>query len=357
MVSSALVYTPSNEPTRKLRVGFDARKLDSTGIGSYLRHLLHGFLASQEVEPVLFGDPVILKNEFPRVPHVPFLSRPNNPFAFNQIKNLEILKSLDLFHAPHYVGVQRLPIPLTTTIHDCIHISHPDKFYLPLIAAPLMRQALAASQGIIAVSEATQEELFKRFPKESQSKVKMVRPPLTSGAAAQLSKSPSHILCVVSTNKKHKGIADLLAAWKKVNSPLSLVLVGSGADSLKQYESETVRVLGKVSQSQLFDLYFNAGFVVIPSLVEGFGYVMAEAHRAGLFTVSRPVPALLEQKQDQDIFAENFSIPALVDALSKGIEKLQFGRMGVESLQKSAEAFLPARCARETYWAYIGCCS
>lgn len=357
MNSPIPVYAPKCEPTRRLRVGFDARKLDGTGIGSYLRHLLNYFVTSKEVEPVLFGRLETLSSEFPDIESVPFELSSNNPFAFSSLRSNPILTTLDLFHAPHYVGVQRLPIPISLTVHDCIHLSNPEKFYLPLVSSPLMRNSLSVANKIISVSEATQEDVMRRFPDETQGKISVIRPPLNQSKDISLSQSPSHVMCVVSTPKKHKGILDLIDAWKSIDTSMSLLIVGSGSEKFKNYESKNIKVLGFVSESNLNDLYSKAGFVVIPSLAEGFGYVMAEAHRAGLFTVIRPVPALLEQKQEADLVASDFSVDALKSALTKGIDKLQFGRLSSNELKRSTEEFNPERVARETYWAYVECCS
>lgn len=347
----------SSVPARHLRVGFDARKLDATGIGSYLRHLLKAFVESNEVEPVLFGDLEVLKREFPSVQHVPFNVGLNHPFAFKALRNNEVIKTLDLFHAPHYVGVQALPIPISITIHDCIHLTHPDKFYLPYISSPLMRNALKVSSKIISVSRATENEITKRFPFETLGKISVIRPPLAPDDSISLTGSPTHILCVVSTGKRHKGVLDLICAWKNLNSPLPLVIAGTGSKSFRKFESPTIKVLGPVSEETLKHLISSAGFIAIPSLSEGFGYVMAEAHRAGLFTVSRPVPALLEQRCDADVFAADFSRTALKVALRKGIDQLQFGRIAQDELRKATEIFNPARSARDTYWSYVECCS
>lgn len=349
--------TTSSVPARHLRVGFDARKLDATGIGSYLRHLLQAFVESKEVEPVLFGNIEVLKKEFPTVEHVQFNVRSNHPLAFNALRDNEVIRTLDLFHAPHYVGVQALPVPISLTVHDCIHLTHPDKFYLPFISSPLMRNALKVSRKIISVSNATENEIIKRFPFESLGKITVIKPPLAQDESVSLTGSPTHILCVISTSKKHKGLLDLISAWKNLNSPLPLVIAGTGSKSFKKFESQNIKVLGPVTEQTLKQLVSSAGFIVIPSLSEGFGYVMAEAHRAGLYTVARPVPALLEQRCEADVFAADFSKTALKVALRKGIDQLQFGRIAAEDLRKATEIFNPARSARDTYWSYVECCS
>jgi glycosyltransferase involved in cell wall biosynthesis len=91
----------------------------------------------------------------------------------------------------------------------------------------------------------------------------------------------------VGSGRQRKGLHHLLAAWKSANLPASasLTLVCRDLDPqmipLIERAGPGVRRLEGVSAQELASLYARSHLLVLPSLVEGFGYVCLEALARG----------------------------------------------------------------------------
>lgn len=329
---------PAKEMLPKLKVGIDARKLEVSGIGTYLRFLISGMLNSDSCEITLFGDPQVIDSFFPGIHSERFTYGTNNPFAYLVLRRNPLLKEFSFFLAPHYVGVHKLPIPLVLVLHDFIHLTNPSSLLHPIISKKLLNCAIKGSSHLIAVSKATRKEAEKLFPDSPP--ISVLTPPLKV-VSSEPKKNSEHILCVVSNNKPHKGIEDLLEVWESLIDPPKLVIAGVGSEGLRFHGAR-----GKVSQTELDELYRNASLVIIPSLAEGFGYVMAEAHSYGVPVVIRPVPALLEQKTRFDFVTRDFTLSALRDVIIFALQA-QIPEEAYYELREAALALSPERFADE----------
>jgi glycosyltransferase involved in cell wall biosynthesis len=82
-----------------------------------------------------------------------------------------------------------------------------------------------------------------------------------------------------------KGIPYLIQAIKKSGGPVDLTLVGvnSGeADKFFQQISSRIHFVGRKSKADLREMYWNSDVLVLPSLVDTFGFVALEAMACGL---------------------------------------------------------------------------
>src|SRR5215211_4483784 len=161
--------------TDSLTIGIDGRFLQDKfhGIGRYLYGLLTGLCALPgQHRVVLFYDPSLPNQRFP----LDQLARSGqlelHPIAFPLYSPREIwswprvlrTKPVDFFHAPYIWAPIVLPCPLVTTFHDMIFDHYPE--YIPgrrfLIPYKVMsRLALIKSKRVIAVSQATRDDIVK----------------------------------------------------------------------------------------------------------------------------------------------------------------------------------------------------
>ncbi len=329
---------PAQEELPKLKVGIDARKLEVSGIGTYLRFLISGMLSTKNCEVTLFGDPQVIDSFFPGVHSERFTYGTNNPFAYLVLRQNPLLKNFSFFLAPHYVGVHKLTIPLVLVLHDFIHLTHPSSMIHPIVAKRLLKCAIGGASHLIAVSKSTRKEAEILFPDSPP--ISVLTPPLKV-VNSEVHSAKSHILCVVSNDKSHKGIEDLMKVWESLIDPPELVIAGVGSENLK---GKFPGARGRVSQTELDQLYRGASLVVIPSLAEGFGYVMAESHSYGVPVIARPVPALLEQRTKYDFFARDFTLPAFRDVIMFAFQSKTPEEAFLE-LRDSALALSPDRFA------------
>ena len=313
---------------KTLRVLFDARKFGHGGIGTTIRGAVSALAkqAALELSAVIApGQGELLP---PGVTAIEDDTRDlslDHLFKFSKRLNLS---QFDLIHVPHYFVPLGISIPLVVTVHDTTHISHPERFYYPLIARRMISYATQKARIVITVSQASRAALLELGVPSQKIRVIANAAPF-SMVSQQFGSKPRpaadaidkfELLGVFSNLKPHKGLSDLLIAFTSARSKhpnLTLTLAGLGfsysSHRLVDLARRTpgVSVLGAQSQQQLSQLYSACDAVIIPSLAEGFGLMAAEAHAHNKAVIVRPVAALIENLAPTDLCAPDFSTSAL----------------------------------------------
>ena len=349
--SRELVFE-ERDPLRRPKVLLDGRKLGDGGIGVYIDNLIRGFLEVGNV------DLSVLTSQA-RVNTLEFRDRVNwvfdeaAPYSVDEMlfmpRRVDFAK-FDLFHSPHYTLPFGIPIPKIVTVHDLIHITHPERFYYPFVATRLISSAVRRADGVVAVSRDTRRALMEltgipekkvHFIPNAVSSCVTAASSGRSGAARKYADLSPYVLAVFSNIKPHKGLRDLITAFRSLrsgganppsaslNRALKLVLVGYGTEEIFNSpellsligDESNIHILGRVSNEELFALYARSKAVVIPSHAEGFCLPALEAQALGAPLVCRPVPALCELVTDRDVVATDFSINALTAALSQAVQR------------------------------------
>lgn len=361
-----------------LRVLIDARKLGHGGIGVYIDNLISGILSVNarrrllEDPPRTFPLPEVElgvvcstaeARQYPWFNEVEIFDDPARLYSLDELFYMPRrlpLQRFNLFHSPHYTLPFRLSIPSVVTVHDLIHVYHPERWYYPALATPLIRSSLKRAQRIIAVSHATLRDLSRLAGARSEihDRLRLIPNAVDPFYAA----APDHphrirsefnipgpyLLAVISTMKPHKGLADLLAAWERVvvtganvaddanvtslhgfGSEMQLLLVGQGMADLvelpefvsKSRSLRALRCIGALSKRDMRALYQHASALVVPSRSEGFCLPALEAHACGTRVLSRPVPALFELLDGDDVVCDDFSIESLTLGLKRVIRE------------------------------------
>jgi glycosyltransferase involved in cell wall biosynthesis len=335
------------EPTHvtPLRVLLDGRKLGDGGIGVYIDNTVRGLLQRGDVDLTLIAKPgrgegVAWRRE------VSWLYDNARPYSLSEYLFLARridFSAYDLYHSPHYTLPFGIKIPSVVTIHDLIHIEHPERAFYPLIARRLIGSAVRRASAVIAVSEDTKHSLgmcmnpsnvdIHVIPNSIPAMMSASTKDLASTMAPDLKDVHAYFVAVLSNLKPHKGVSELLQGYAKLrerlraeHSPIvcpSLLLVGHGAQGLKEQRGlarafelrEGVRVVGAVKPEVLKNLYRGAQALVVASRAEGFCFPALEAQSVGTRVVCTPVPALLEFVSDRDLVAQDFSSSALAEVL------------------------------------------
>ncbi|MBX7139341.1 MAG: glycosyltransferase family 4 protein, partial [Oligoflexia bacterium] len=346
---SELAAEPSaiqlEKPLKRMRVLLDARKLEDGGIGVYIQTLISALIASGRVDLTLIAGRANL-TQYPWARQVKLVVDQARSYSFDEM--FKMMRRIDtgdydLYHSPHYTLPYGAKLPTVVTVHDMIHVHHPERTYYPTLAKFLIRSALKRADRVIAVSRSTFNELdyFTGEAAALNAKLRIVPnaidPELIGGAldheiaaAFVLNRfgiRGRYVLSVLSNAKPHKGIPDLLAAYQSVretrHSDLKLVLVGRGTENMVEFErlintvgdSRGVHLLGHVSKEELRNLYAGAEALVVASMAEGFCLPVLEAQSLGTPVIARPVPAVLELLTSSDAACRNFSVKALTEAL------------------------------------------
>jgi glycosyltransferase involved in cell wall biosynthesis len=325
----------TNYSARKLKILFDARKILDGGIGQYIKNTLLGLKRAGIYPEILINSDVysnLSDYQLNWLEDFNPVFEPSKSYSLNEYLRLASridFSKYDLAHFPHYTLPFKINIPTVVTVHDLIHITHPEKFYYPLVARKLIGSALKRANAVVTVSNASADSLCKEFKTTNIEKKLTVIPNSINpdwleskidNSAKDARKS--YYLSIFSNLKPHKGYQDLLCALKNTNCIVKLVGLGLKDISYhtrlieKHGLSKQVEILGPVNEHTLKDLYKNATALIIPSLAEGFCLPLIEAHAAGIPVVMRPIPALLENALSSDIVASDLSIEALTNALN-----------------------------------------
>lgn len=351
----APVFQEFTAPEVPLKVLLDARKLGDGGIGIYIQNLIAGLLCSHEVDLTLLVSSD-KKSFVPSAKLLNLIEDNSKSYSFDEMFHLSKridFSRFDLFHVPHYTLPYNVPIPTVVTVHDLIHITNPEKFYYPFVAGFLIRSALKRATKVLTVSKASKESLCN-FSKGIAGKVKVVPNAvdpfmISSEGISQsfsekyLIKNREYILGVFSNSKPHKGLSDLVRAFNQVKENLKetkLVLVGHGIPSVEDFSKrfkdvsdfEDIVFVGSVNRVELSQLYAGATCLAISSYMEGFSLPVIEAKSQGTPVVTRPVKAIMELINDDDIICKDFSIESLANGLVEGY--LSFKERTATSLTK-----------------------
>jgi glycosyltransferase involved in cell wall biosynthesis len=305
-------------------IAIDARKLQDFGIGTYVRHLLHGLAEiDDENQYVLFvkrrdRDAVagLPDNFTPVIESSPVYSVRELLTLAWRLHRLKV----DLYHATHYVLPAWVPAKVVVSIHDIIHLLYPD--FLPsrfafLYAQQMIRRSLTRSSRVITGSENTRLDLTQHFDVRPD-KIEVIY----HGVAESFRESLDHdtidrwkrdlglpnryVLFVGNPTKPHKNLDRVVQAYAKAlhEKPFDapLVCVGdrrSGAFKFEQRAqhlgiSDKVILLGHVADEALPAIYQGATLFLYPTLYEGFGLPVAEAMASGVPVVTSNNSALAE---------------------------------------------------------------
>ncbi len=403
-----------HSPSGGFRVLIDGRKLGDGGIGVYIDNLVRGLLALRHASvrvQMAAGDrswPTPSVERLAERIHIGIVTHhirgengknPLQNYAWHsQVEVIEDAsphyswdelvrlprrlpwKDYDLFHAPHFMLPFAVPLPTVVTLHDLIHLQHPERPYYPVVAQFLIRSALRRATRVITVSQSTYHDIRKLVGESSKvlRNVQVVsnavdpfflEPPLDRASMALANSKRPYFFSVLSNAKPHKGLEDLLDAWDLFKRDLlsrtsearitrslaacsrvgpRLLIAGLGTDRLAENANLLARVsarddvllLGPVSKDQLRAWYQAADSVVVASRAEGFGLPVIEAHASGAPVVMRPVPALLELVMPCDRVATDMSVDTFAKALANMWESVRANNANASGGTPSATAAL-----------------
>lgn len=284
---------------RKIHVTYDVRMLGHSGIGTQVHNVLTRLAAAPGVELELLGNPTQIGAEVPKFSGV---IRPFDAGIYSIREQLKYPAPArdSILLVPHYNAPLRYLDRAVVVLHDLIHL-HSAEFRRPdyqMYARLLLSQIARRALRIVAVSEFTANDFLDRFPAaRGRTLVNpngidhdlFTRPaPAAIEAFRRVNGLPKKFLLCVGIGKRHKNvdfvIRALLPYWKSGTLDRPLVLAGTGG-ALPAYLTslfepgalQEIRVLPKLDRADLPLMYASAEVLIMPSLMEGFGFPVAEA--------------------------------------------------------------------------------
>jgi glycosyltransferase involved in cell wall biosynthesis len=239
----------------------------------------------------------------------------------------------DLYHAIDLRLPGRSPCPFVVTVHDLI----PWAWGGPRMRGERLRywlgkRLLKRADLVIAVSQATAADAT-RFAGVDPRRARVV-PEAADGVFSPRPGAPERVkqrwgvdagyLLFVGALDARKDPASLLRAWaaaREVRPQLQLVVAGDPGPQAPP-SMPGARLLGRVGDGELADLYTAAGCFVFPSRYEGFGLPCLEAMACGC-----PVAAF-----------RNSSVPEVVDEAGKLVQDGDAEALGHAAAEMIGEA-------------------
>lgn len=316
-------------------ITIDARMINMSGIGRYLRSLLPGLLSCSGNLYYLMGKPEEL-NDFLVSKNVKIIEVHSK--IYHPVEHLELRKKIpqcDIYFSPHFITTYfKIPAKKRiTTIHDLFHLSEQADFSFlkKLYLKFLYKNALKRSDSIITVSRFSKKELNKYFPR-SETKVKVIHNSLdrdTFQFSSENMYPDKKYILYVGNIKPHKNIIRLIQAYNQMkHTDVKLFIVGdrdgfiNGIDKFDDLVSHNKNIIftGRISDSQLISLYSHAEFLSFPSLYEGFGYPPLEAMACGTAVVASSIDVVKEVCGDAVLYFDPESIDDMCQKMSELLE-------------------------------------
>jgi glycosyltransferase involved in cell wall biosynthesis len=323
----------------------DARMINNSGIGVYIRHFVQTLINQGTYAITLLGRKRELDIHFKDLSYCHVEADFPIYSIQEQYKLPALIPDCDLFWSPHY-NVPILPIKvrkLLVTIPDVYHLA----FYDTLTLSQKLYAKIVLNAAAFKADQLTTISLFSKKQIEEFISVKSAEIVVThlgidfdlfrdyadnalcDKVAANYSLPPKFILFVGNV-KPNKNLKTLVAAFARISSQLTdhqIVIVGkrdgfiNGDPSLfEEIDSnpaigERVRFTGYVALADLPIIYSMASVFAFPSLYEGFGFPPLEAMACGTPVVASNRASIPEICGDAVVYADPDDIQAFADAL------------------------------------------
>jgi glycosyltransferase involved in cell wall biosynthesis len=336
-------------PSRRLRVGFDARwhsdrSGNVTGVGFYVRSLVRALAnhaADFDVELIAYGErsddqlQLIaggLRTAELRASRYSLREQFVFPFAAGRDK-------LDVLHVPFFVVPVVLPCPLVSTIHDIEMLVMPESGRSRFVTALLLRMYKAAiyrSSVVVTDSEHSRSELIKTLG-APPSKVQVVYPGVRSPFdkaristlnpwdTAQIQSAGSFFLAMAHRQVKIKNTSRVLAAhrlYRERGGTAQLVFFGDDRwcreqlpEAIDDERAGSVLFVGRIPDNVLIDLYARCEALVYPSLTEGFGLPVVECMASGGLVITSDRGSLPEISGGAALIVDPLNVGMLAQAM------------------------------------------
>ena len=241
-----------------------------------------------------------------------------------------------VYHSPYYLMPYRPGVPSVLTVYDLIPLRHPEHSSVRarLLFRWATRLALRAARHVIAITETARQDFMSEFrlPPRRITAIPLAagtqfRPQGNRAVAALREKYglPERFVLYVGSNKPHKNLVGLVAAWSEmIESPgfqanqglarprrlgeAPLVIAGAWDERhpearqlAGELEEPAILWLGPIPEADLPALYAAATVFVFPSLFEGFGLPVIEAMACGTPVICSNVTSLPEVAGDAAI--------------------------------------------------------
>ncbi len=257
-----------------------------------------------------------------------------------------LIGQVDLLHTSDWAEPPS-KIPKVTTVHDLSFFVDPDFTASSVKNAQKKRLYWVSneSKGIIAVSQATKNDLIKYLDIPS-GKIDVIgegptlEPPLVTDVSSVLAildryhLKPPYLL-VPGCGHPRKNIPRIVKAFQKLNLPHKLAIIGRPTVAELPLASAKVIFTGFISDADLSLVFASADALIYPSLYEGFGLPILDAFVTATPVLTSTVSSLPEAAGRAAILVDPTDTADIAAGITKVLaDKTGLIRAGHEQLQK-----------------------
>jgi glycosyltransferase involved in cell wall biosynthesis len=333
-----------------MKIGFDARLINETGVGRYIQNLLPLLIKSNKKHRWVV---IIRKSErqdldkiIPKSENIEVIEFNYRWHSFLEQLLLPFIlyrKKLDIFHTP-YINVPVFYFKRkAVTIHDITVLDvNTGKastknilFYkLKRLGYKIALKSALRSKIIFVVTNSVKQDILSKFPKTDQSKIIVTYNGFTKLTARKNKNFESHVKSLtpyflyVGNAHPHKNLdflVDSLDTFFTKIPKFKIVLAGRSDYFMKRLEQKVNRLktkqnfvfIASPNDSELAHLYKNSKAVILPSLKEGFGLQILEAMDKGSLILCSRIAAYKEVAGSSATYFDPKSSLSFMIALGK----------------------------------------
>lgn len=231
-----------------------------------------------------------------------------------------------------------------STLHDITYIRYPQTFsksfrYFYQMMMPLV---LKTSKHVFTVSEFSKKEISEYYhtPKE---KISVIYNAVDKAFHPQIDENlkKENYLLAVSSIKENKNFKMILNAFEEASKQidnLKLFIAGdlknnnfSNINLNAFVNNPRIKLLGRISDTELIKYYSNAIAFLFPSLYEGFGIPVLEAQACGCPVIASNAASMPEVLKDSAILANPLSLENFVQAIYNVVHNIEYRKQLIES--------------------------
>lgn len=325
-----------------MRIGIDARLINETGVGRYIRNLIRELAMQDKTNEYVVFLRAHAYDAF-TAPNARWTKQcadvPWHTIAEQLTMPWILLKArLDLVHIPYFNIPIFYPGRMVATIHDLtiLHFDTGKATTLPLPLYKLRRLGyyivlavgLRRAVRVIAVSNTTKQEIIDHFSIDPR-KIVVTYEGVDKKIHSKKRNIEDPYFLYVGNAYPHKNLETLLRAFQTLSSQATLVLVGKDDFFYRRIKElvhslaldDRVVFFGEANDKQLANLYTNAIALVFPSVMEGFGLPALEALALGCPVIVSDIPVFHEILVGQATYFNPSDFKELAQKLSAAVAK------------------------------------
>lgn len=267
-----------------------------------------------------------------------------------------------IFHSSYQrVSLQRKVVNITT-VHDCgYELGTMRQGWKRWVHLVFKRLALRRSDGIIAISNNTKEDLLRLYPQLKPEIIKVIYNGVSEEFfVKERSKRPSYLpdkyVLFVGIRDRYKNFVPVVEKLSRM-SEYHLLVAGGRALTTKELALLEELLPGRYTfllsptNDVLCDLYNYAYCLLYPSSYEGFGIPIAEAMRCGCPVIALRCSSIPEVAGDAALLLEVDELEKIPDAI-RSLEDPEVRIRYIERGKVQAAHFSWEKCASETFAFY-----